>query len=195
MHGLIMNLLVKRLAKAGFVAKIFSFPSVRLRPAENAKRLQKFLTTVDSHTVHFVCHSLGGLVVRHLLHTFPDQAEGRVVNLGTPHQPSGIAQQLCKILPGRLFLGESIDAGLLGGAPKWKRAKELGIIAGNLSLGPGLIIPGLPAPNDGTVAVEETRLAGMRDHIILPVTHMGLLLSRTVALQTIYFLNNGYFYR
>jgi hypothetical protein len=50
-------------------------------------------------------------------------------------------------------------------------------------------------PNDGTVAVSETRLDGATDHVTLPVTHMGLLISRNVADQIGAFLKRGEFLR
>ena len=64
-----------------------------------------------------------------------------------------------------MLLGKAITAGLLGLLPAWRNKHVLGVIAGDSRLGMGLIIPNIPKPNDGTVAVEETRLAGMRDHI------------------------------
>jgi hypothetical protein len=53
----------------------------------------------------------------------------------------------------------------------------------------------MPEPNDGTVAVEETKLPGIKDHIELPVSHTGLLVSAAVASQTAFFLRHGEFAR
>ena len=135
------------------------------------------------------------MIVRHLYNEYPDQPRGRIVTLGTPHSPSSAAKKLIKILPGRLFLGKSTSQGLLGPLPPWGNTHELGVIAGTLRMGVGMMIPGIPKPNDGTVAVEETKLEGMTDHLTLPVSHFGILMSRCVAEQTIYFLEHGMFKR
>jgi hypothetical protein len=71
----------------------------------------------------------------------------------------------------------------------------VGVIAGTLAVGLGVVIENLPQPNDGTVAVDETRLPGIKDHLELPVSHTGLLVSATVASQTAYFLRHGAFAR
>jgi len=92
-----------------------------------------------------------------------------------------------------MMLGQSLHDGLAGTLPDWPADRELGSIAGNLRLGLGLFIPGTPTPNDGSVAVQETRLEGMCDHIEIRTSHFGLLLSKKAALQTDYFLHHGYF--
>ena len=78
-------------------------------------------------------------------------------------------------------------------ARAWKRPRSLGVIAGSLSAGFGRLVSRLPVPNDGTVAVDETRLDGMSDHLVLPVTHTGMLLSTEVANRTARFLDHGNF--
>ena len=193
MNGMGMGLLKWRLQKTGFMTRTFHYHGLQSTPEENADTLHRYLQAIDSPVVHFVCHSLGGLIVRHLLCRYPDCKPGRTVCLGTPHQASSAAKSLFRILPGRWLLGHSIEQGLLGGIPPWNHDHELGVIAGNLRLGMGLLIPGIPKPSDGTVAVQETMLEGMTDHIILPVSHTGLLLSSRVAMQTVYFLQHGRF--
>jgi hypothetical protein len=75
----------------------------------------------------------------------------------------------------------------------WTVERELGVIAGSLSAGIGRFVSDLPEPNDGTVAVEETRIQGMTDHVVLPVTHTGMLASAEVADRTARFLETGRF--
>jgi hypothetical protein len=77
--------------------------------------------------------------------------------------------------------------------PKWKSKKKLGIIAGYFPLGSGLLFPIIEGQNDGTVSVEETRLNGSFDHIILQMTHLGLLFSKKVFTQTKHFLEYSSF--
>lgn len=71
---------------------------------------------------------------------------------------------------------------------------DIGVIAGRMSVGAGRIVaPELPGPNDGAVRVDETRLPAMRDHIVLNVSHSGMLVSRAVARQVCAFLRDGAF--
>ena len=66
------------------------------------------------------------------------------------------------------------------------------VMEGHMTLGM-LVAPELPEPHDGAVAVEETRLPCARDHIVLPVSHSGMLLSQAVAEQAAAFLRDGRF--
>ena len=69
------------------------------------------------------------------------------------------------------------------------------MIAGDLAMGAGLLLNALQGDNDGTVEVDETRLPGLNDHIVLPLSHTGLLLSSAVVDQTAHFLKHGQFQR
>ena len=77
--------------------------------------------------------------------------------------------------------------------PPWEGAHDLGSIAGDLQLGMGMLLPGILRPNDGTVAVAETRLDGMRDHVVAHTSHFGLLFSREVQQYVERFLATGSF--
>ncbi|MEE9159564.1 MAG: alpha/beta hydrolase [Gammaproteobacteria bacterium] len=193
MNGLDMSLLRRRLAAAGYLTEQFTYPSVNASPEENAVTLSEFIKRIHVPKLFFVCHSLGGLLVRHLFHIFPEQRPGRVVTLGTPHRGSHVAGRLSRHPLGRWLLGRSVDQGLCGSVPAWSGNYEVGVIAGTLPMGVGRVIPGLPFPNDGTVAVEETILPNMRDHITLPVSHTGLLFAPSGAQQTLHFLRHGEF--
>jgi pimeloyl-ACP methyl ester carboxylesterase len=191
-NGVDMSLLRYRLGKH-YVTYQFSYTSTACDPLENAEKLQHNLSTIDEGTIHFVAHSLGGLVVRHLFHRHAQQKPGRIVTLGTPHNQSHSAQQLSRFMPTMFLLGKSINNGLLGKMPEWDGARELGSIAGTFRLGLGVVIPDLPEPNDGTVAVEETRLENMKDHKVFNLSHFGLLFSRRVSDAIVNFLRKGEF--
>lgn len=193
MNGLDMFILRQRLKQAGYSTHQFSYHSLRSTPAENAMDLHEYAEKIQTPVIHYVCHSLGGLVVRHLFSLYPDQKPGRIVTLGSPHTYSSAAKALQRFSPGKLLLGHSTRHGLDGEVPSMPEGRELGSIAGTLRMGLGLLLPGIPKPNDGTVAVSETKFEGMTDHIILPVSHFGMLLSRTVANQVIHFLRHGAF--
>ena len=200
MRGPIMLALAWRLRNAGYRTYTFSYNTTAESCAENAQHLQRFAANIDARTLHFVAHSLGGLVLRHCVPRLADPPAGfapvcvgRAVTLGTPHQGSHFARRLAAFPLGHRMLDRSLEDCLLGGAPPWDGNVPLGSIAGNVPLGMGRTLPGLPRPNDGMVAVAETRLAGMSDHIVLPVSHTGMLFSAAVARQVLYFLQCGRF--
>lgn len=195
MTGLETGVLQRRLRRCSLTPYRFRYPSLRDTVAGNAARLDAYLQSLPERTVHLVGHSLGGLVIRRLFLDHPDQPPGRVVTLGTPHTGSHVARRLQHGPFGAFLIGRGAEDGLLDGLPPWPAGRDLGVIAGRLAVGIGWLIPGLPRPNDGTVAVAETRLDGMTDHIAVPASHMGLLVSREAARQTCHFLQHGRFDR
>ena len=129
-----------------------------------------------------------------LLERAPELPVGRVVLAGTPYASSFAAARLQRLPGGRALLGRSVAEWLERARDRRPDGREIGVIAGSLSAGLGrLVARGLPAPNDGAVTVEETRLPGMRDHIVLPVNHSGMLVSATVARQACEFIRCGAF--
>ena len=192
MTGIDMFLLRRHLRRCGFDVVQFSYPTLRSNIATNAMRLHEFARALESTTIHFVGHSLGGLVILRLFQDFPEQRPGRVVLLGTPCAGSYVARRLSQCL-GRWLFGQSLEQGLLSDTHCWSGGRELGVIAGNLSFGGGMMVRGLPHPNDGTVAVQETCLSGMTEHITLPVSHTGLVFSAKVVRQVCAFLKTGWF--
>ena len=191
-HGLWMRLLEYWLEQAGYQTVNFSYPSMTRSPAENAEDLRQHLQRVNAPTVHFLAHSMGGLVVRHLFHHYPQQRPGRIVTLGTPHQGSYAAQVMHYSGLG-FVVGQAMENGLLGQAPAWTAPNLLGSIAGTLNVGLGLLFPGMPAPADGMIAVVETQFPGMSDHICLPVSHMQMLVDPTTVAQACAFFATGRF--
>lgn len=193
MTGPDMAVLRRRVRACGFPVRQFSYPSVRIPPRENAARLQRWLAGVEADTVHFVAHSLGGLVLRWLLHDFPAQRPGRVVTLGTPHAGSRVAAACVRRPVLRRVLGASVERGLLGDLPPWDGTRELGVIAGTREFGIGRFVTRLAPPHDGTVEVGETCLDGMTDFVTVRATHLGLLYSAAAARQVCAFLAGGRF--
>ena len=197
-HGIWLNgaemwRLRKFLNAAGYDCYQFKYPSLKNSPKENAALLNDFAQSIDAKVKHFVCHSLGGLVLLHLFDQHPFQKPGRIVLLGTPVNGSAVAYRLNNTRLTRWTLGRSIENGLLGDRPVWLKCRDLGVISGTLPLGIGLLVGGLDTPHDGTVSVEETYLGGATDAITHPASHLGLLLSRDVAIQVVTFLRAGKF--
>lgn len=193
MHGLAMLLLYRRLSACGLHCANFSYPSLTKGVPENATRLAHFLRTIDTPTVHFLCHSLGGLVVRTMLLQSSWRRPGRVLTLGTPHLGCYVAKRLGASRVFAWTVGRSIRHGLDGDLPLWPEGREVATIAGNRPIGAGRLVPGLPKPNDGVVALGETDLGSQYPRAVLPEAHSGMLISRRVARYACAYLKTGNF--
>lgn len=191
-HGLWMRLLEYWIAEAGYQTINYSYPSMTRSPPENADDLEQLLQQIETPTVHFLAHSMGGLVLRHLFHKYPKQRPGRVVTMGTPHQGSYSARIMNGVGLG-FCVGRGLEGGLLGDAPAWTAGNRLGSIAGTLNIGVGLLFPGMQEPSDGLITVAETQLPGMSDHICLPVSHMQMLVDPGAVAQANAFFATGRF--
>jgi pimeloyl-ACP methyl ester carboxylesterase len=197
MTGLESNLLRGRLRdEYGFDTRQYSYHTVQVGLDDNVELLRAFLADMPGKSLHVVGHSLGGLLALHTLTKYPDPRPGRIVCLGSPLRGSSAARAMAGLPFGEEILGATIrDAVLNGGLKEYSGAREVGVIAGTLAMGLGVVIDNLPGPNDGTVAVEETKLPGIKDHLEVEVSHTGLLVSPLVASQTAFFLRHGEFAR
>jgi pimeloyl-ACP methyl ester carboxylesterase len=191
--------LERALQRRGFATLNLGYAS-RKKPLEALAEdihgpIADFASRLDG-PIHFVGHSMGGLLARVYVARYRPAHLGRVVLLGTPNGGSEIADLLQQSRAYRWFFG---PAGLqLTTRPESAIAQlpaldyPVGIVAGNLSLYPisSLI---LPRPNDGRVSVESAKLADMADHIIVRASHAGLTRHRAAIGQTIAFLREGRF--
>ncbi len=194
MTGLEMRVLRARITRCGFKTLQFHYRSLLLTPEENAVRLNQYLLTLEADMIHLVAHSLGGLVVTHLFDQFPIQRPGRIVMLGTPLKGSATAHAFYAFMPTRPLLGRSTLRGLLGDRPRWKGLRELGMIGGNRGIGIGQLAFGkLAQPNDGTVALDETRSTEVNRHLTVSHSHFGMIYSKDVAESVCHFLKDGEF--
>jgi pimeloyl-ACP methyl ester carboxylesterase len=208
LHGLCrssasMEQMQSALTDAGYVVHNLDYPSRTAPIAQLADdTIAPALATCHAQgaeKIHFVTHSLGGLLVRSYFSRHPPGATlGRVVMLGPPNQGSEVADKLGDWALYRWINGPAgqqlgTAAGAIPqqlGAP----AFPVGIIAGNHSINwiNSLMLPG---SDDGKVSVEKTKLAGMTDHLVLPATHPYLMKNRQVIAQAMAFLQNGRFDR
>jgi pimeloyl-ACP methyl ester carboxylesterase len=193
MSGAVCAIQRAQLARLGYRVSVFSYPSIRLALDEIASRLGHALIALKAPHVHVVAHSLGGLATLDMLASHPDLPVGRVVLLGTPCTGSLAAQGLARWTLGRAMIGKAIVQWEPQRGVVAARAFEVGMIAGTVPLGLGGLITNLPRPHDGAVSVVETRMHGLRDHITMPVSHSGMIVSARVARQICSFLEQGHF--
>lgn len=172
----------------------FRYFAVSAAMSEVTQRLDEFVRELRSPVVHFVGHSLGGLVIYRFLEQFPAQPAGGAVFLGTPCVGSRAAERAARFTPVAHLMGPWAAEELLQPHERrWRHTRPLGIIAGTQPLGLGQLFADFHEDNDGTVAVSETQMPGAADTLVLPVSHVGLLLSARVAHETGLFLTQGRF--
>ena len=146
--------------------------------------------------IHFVTHSLGGIVARQYLQKRKLPEGSRVVMLAPPNGGSEIADEMKGLAPYRWLNGPAGQELGTDGESTPGRLKpvpmEIGVIAGDSSLNP-LFSSIIPGPDDGKVSVEKTRLEGMKDFIVLPVSHTFIMDNEEVMEQVLSFLERGVF--
>jgi pimeloyl-ACP methyl ester carboxylesterase len=198
MAGFQLGVLQHRLqSNQGYRVAAFSYPTVSGSMSEHVRRLVDFAQAQRAARLHFVGHSLGGLVILRALQLTDDLPPGRAVLLGTPSQGSKAAQGVARWVPfGKAILGAAVHEEIIGFRPReWRGHRDVGVIAGSMGFGLGRLFANLDADHDGTVTVEETMLPGAKDHVVISTTHTGMLLSGEVAAQTGHFLEEGRFLR
>jgi pimeloyl-ACP methyl ester carboxylesterase len=198
LHGLWMNRLVMqylawRLAQDGYATHTLGYPSMAGGLQENATRLSEAVRVLPEGRIHLLGHSLGGLVVMRYLEGQVDARVGRTVLLGSPIGGSQAGRHLDEHALTRMLLGHSAE--IWRAPPAWRVRGEVGMIAGTGRIGLGRLLAPLEGENDGVVRLEETRIPGLADHIVLPVSHSTMLVSPEVAAQAAAFFRTGRFER
>lgn len=206
LHGLArtaasMNKLQAALEQAGYRVANVDYPSRKhtieyLAPLAVNKGLSTCRSINPGGTIHFVTHSLGGILLRQYLVLNQISELGRVVMLAPPNQGTEAADDLRR-LPGfewlngpagnQLGKGEDSVPSRLGPANF-----ELGVIAGSRTIDP-LTSAFLPDPDDGRVSVADTRLQGMSDFVVVEHSHAFIMRMRRPIALTLRFLATGSF--
>ncbi len=196
-----MAILGSRLEHAGFRVVNFGYPSTSEPMEALVARLQAEVRRCcanDAQTVHFVTHSMGGVLVRGYLSQQPDAHRGRVVMLSPPSQGSELVDAFADSPLLRSILGPvgsrlGTDSASIPNQQGPIRFR-LGIITGDRSLNPlgSWLIPG---PDDGKVGVDRAKIEGAADFRVVSATHTFIMNRSDVAEHVIHFLRHGRFER
>ena len=202
LHGLgrdntAMWRLAGRLEEGGYEVHRVGYNSIKTTPDEMIKTVTEQIKACcenESRTVHFVGHSLGGLLIRAYLQTHRPANLGNTVLLGTPNNGSAVADRIKDhplveyLLPVTADLGTDPDS-----LPNRLPLPDypVGIIAGVVES--ELRAHFLPGPSDGVVPVETTKLEGMTDFIEIESWHSMMRYDSEVAEQTLHFLQHQRF--
>jgi len=193
-----MNKMALELHKEGYFIVNQSYPSTTYKIERIAKDyLPKIIKKChEKSPVHFVTHSLGGIVLRKYLSENQLETLGNVVMLGPPNKGSEVVDAF-KNVPGFKFING--PAGMQLGTNKESVPNLLGavtypvgVIAGSATINP-ILSQVLPNPDDGKVSVESTKVNGMTDHIVVPVSHPFLMRNDDVIVQVKAFLGTRKF--
>ena len=207
LHGLgrtrnSMHKIEKYLSQRGYDTINEKYPSTNMSVKEITKTsLNDIINRIGNHperTIHFVTHSMGGILVRYYLRDNRLPNLGRVVMLAPPNSGSEVVDWLKKSFIYKRLLGPAGQE--LGTGDDSLPIKlgpvdfELGVIAGNRSINwiNSLVIEG---PNDGKVSVDKTKVKGMGDFLIVRRTHPFIMNGEEVMFQTEHFLRKGFFCR
>lgn len=205
LHGLwrtedSMNRLADALADAGYAVNNVAYDSTRhpiaVLAADAVPRAVEGCG--EASRIHFVTHSMGGILLRHYLEHADIDRMGHVVMLAPPNQGSEVVDRY-RDLPGFSWFGGPAGLQLGTGEDSVPRSLgpvhfDVGIIAGTQTINPVLSLS-LPGPDDGKVSVAGTRVTGMNDHLELPVTHVFMMRDDDVIAQVLFYMANGRFER
>ncbi|KPL10419.1 hypothetical protein AMJ85_05825 [candidate division BRC1 bacterium SM23_51] len=202
LHGLFRSRnsfkrLERYLAEQGYEVVAIKYPSTQTSIEDQAAQLARVIGRLEgADKIHFVTHSLGGLIVRCYLRDHRDPRVGRLVMIAPPNRGALMAKMAADWFPYRILTGPAGQE-LIGGSGSLIAALpapwcEFGVIAGGRGNDRGYS-PLIPGDDDGSVGVGETRLEGMRDSLIVPAIHAFIADNERVKRAVVQFLRTGRF--
>lgn len=147
--------------------------------------------------LHFVGHSMGGIIARHYIAKYKPDNLGRVVTLGTAHRGSELADSVNNFGLMRKIFGRALEQ-LAPDSEFMQNLSteinyELGVIAGNFSLNPVTSLLMVPGSDDGTVSIESTKIRGMKEHVVIKSAHGFLPKNKEAIEYSLNFIKYGSF--
>ncbi len=197
-----MRKVEKELAAAGYIVWNQSYPStkkpIEALAAEHISKGLQFCRRARAGKIHFVTHSLGGILVRYYLQDHTIENLDKIVMLSPPNSGSEIADNLKDLKLYQWMMGPAgqqlgTDAESLPNTLDRIDAK-VGIITGNSTSDPWFS-PFIPGEDDGKVSVKSARLEEMTDFLVVEAGHTFIMSNRSVLEQIHYFLKKGTFKR
>ena len=205
LHGLArspssMSRMEKALRRAGYEVCNLSYPSrkhpIRELAVDFVGPAVRTCFPENDKPIHFVTHSLGGVLVRQLAAASIEIPIGRVVMLGPPNQGSEIVDRFSDWWMFRKLNGPAgIELGTDEASVPLKlgaTSLDVGVIAGNSSIN-WILSTFIPGQDDGKVSVSRAQLAGMRDFLVVRSSHPFIMRNAVVIEQTLWFLGHGEF--
>lgn len=193
MRGITMRWLATHLRSRDFEPRTFEYFSLLQDTDAVVARLADALR--ERPRTHVLAHSLGGLLALRAAERVGADRVGRVVCMGSPLAGSAAAATIAAKLPAGAQLVGHNRALLESGVDHVPDGIDVGAIAGCVPHGLGGLVAHFDGEHDGSVAVAETRLPGLADHVIVHASHSGLLFSDEAARQSATFLREGRFDR
>ena len=199
MNGMELGVLRRRLQlEHDFDVQTFAYPTLHGDADDIGRELAETAREAgrDGGRVHLVGHSLGGAIVYKALVDCGAEVGGNAVLLAAPLNGSRAAQSVSRHAMLRPLLGPHVLKELANPCGRcWNRGTALGAIAGSMRMGSGQFFTQFEEDHDGSVAVSETIIPGLQDHIVLPHSHMGMIFAADVAQQVAHFLRHSRFQR
>ncbi len=192
MPPLAMRWFASKLRALGFDTGVVGYRSIIGSTGAAVERIRGRLR--GGGPTHVVGHSLGGLLALEAVRGEPSLPVARIACLGTPLCGSAVAERMSRHALPALYLGRS--SVLLGrGCVALPPGVEVGMVAGRRPRGLGALVARFEGAHDGTVAVDETRVPGLADHVVIDASHSGLLFSAEAVRQVAGYLARGSFPR
>ena len=186
-----MVVLAWRFEQAGYRAHIFSYSQRTANLDGLSESLRVFIEErVDTPSYHLIGHSLGNIIIRNGFRKPYPPGLGRIVMIAPPNRPAELAQMFENNPVYQWATGESgqklADPSFYEELPI--PSVEFGVIAGTITYGIGF-----DGPNDGVVKVENTKLEGMADWIVVEHIHTFIMSAQDTFQYCLSFLETGAF--